>query len=272
MRADQKNEALALYLGFFVTLAFILIPSISYYALGALVLEAFYAFIRYMSTNEPVFRSHLFNYLLGVGVSFIVFLVLTIQAQAFGFELLKALTCAATGSGYKYDSAVPFGVAAVVMGIEGLFAIVWPIVLISRGLYLINTGGPVSSGFRAAPAGAAGLPKTALFARTEASARSAGGCLLSAVLADGRVLRYQVENQTSKSIGRDTDSDFLLDDPTVSRRHAVIEVREGVAYLKDVGSQNGTKASGRPVGFNAVPLRPSDTFEIGSVKVTISAL
>lgn len=276
MRSDQKNEVLALYLGFFVTLAFALIPSISYYAIGALVLQAFYALIRYMSTTEPTFRSHLFNYLLGVGVSFIVFFVLTIQSQAFRFEILKALTGAVSGTGYKYDAAVPFGFAALIMGVEVLFALFWPIILISRGLYLLNTGLPISAGFRT-PAGSSPNAKTALFhgkdnSGTRSDHQAGTGYLLSAILQNGNVVRYQVPNSSSKVIGRGSDADIVFNDDTVSRRHAMIEVRDGMAFIKDLGSENRTKVGGREVGFNPVELRPSETLQLGAVNVTISAL
>jgi hypothetical protein len=276
MRPDQKNEVLALYLGYFVTLAFGLIPSISYYAIGALVLQAFYAFIRYMSASEPIFRSHLFNYLLGVGVSFIVAFVLTIQGQAFGLEVMKALTGAVSGTGYKYDSAVPAAYVVFMMVVEILFAIFWPIVLISRGLYLLNTGVPIFVGFRK-QAGAAPGVKTALFrgqdyAGSRARQTSGSGYLLSAILQNGSVVQAQLHNSSAKVIGRDSSSDLHLDDPTVSRRHALIEVRDGIATVKDLGSANGTKIAGRKIGFNPVEMQASDTLQIGAIKLTISAL
>lgn len=279
MRPDQKNEVLVLYLGYFVTLAFGLIPSISYYAIGALVLQAFYALIRYMSANEPVFRSHLHNYLLGVGVSFVVILVLVIQAQALNFEVMKALTGALSGSVYRYDSAIPFGYVAFMLIAEVIFAVFWPIVLIARGLYLLNTGEPISAGFRKAAMGGSygGGAKTVLFNGRNNPSGAGGqaaqtGYLLSAILESGNVVRFQVPNGSSKVIGRGSSCDVVFDDPTVSRTHAMIEVRDGQAFIKDLGSMSGTKVGGRPVGFNPAEMRTSDTLQIGAVNVTISAL
>lgn len=277
MRSDQKNEILVLYLGYFVTLALGLIPTISYYALGVLVLQAFYALIRYMSTSETVFRSHLFNYLLGVGVSFAIFLVMGIQVLALGVEIQKAFIGSIFGTGFKSHSAVSFGYAAFMMLIEFLVAIFWPIVLISRGLYLLSTGVPIFAGFRKA-AGAPAGAKTAIFAARETREISSGGqsnnagYLLSAILPNGNVVRQKLPNSSMNVIGRDSSSDLLIDEPTVSRRHAMIEIRDGVAFVKDLGSTSGTKVGGRNVGFNPVELRPSDTLQIGAVSVTISAL
>jgi len=273
MRADQKNEVLFLYIGYFVTLAFGLIPSISYYAIGALVLQAFYALIRYMSAHDPVFKSHLHSYLLGVGVSFAVILILAIQAQAFGFEIMKALTGAVSGTSYTYDSAIPFPYAAFLMVAEVLFAVFWPIILIARGLYLLNSGEPVFARF-GKPAGV-NVPRTAPFAgRDNVTERlkPSNGYMLSAILDGGQVVRFQLTGTSSKVIGRGAACDIVFEDPTVSRTHAIIETRDGQAFIKDLGSNNGTKVGGRSIGFNPVEIRPSETLQVGAVNVTISAL
>ncbi len=41
------------------------------------------------------------------------------------------------------------------------------------------------------------------------------------------------------------ESDVILDSPTVSRRHARLECRDGVCYVKDLNSRNGTFCNGR---------------------------
>jgi pSer/pThr/pTyr-binding forkhead associated (FHA) protein len=56
-------------------------------------------------------------------------------------------------------------------------------------------------------------------------------------------------------IGRDRDSDFVIRDATVSRRHAAIH-REGYAWIvEDLGSTNGTRVNGRPVQGRAAVAR-----------------
>ena len=41
------------------------------------------------------------------------------------------------------------------------------------------------------------------------------------------------------------ESDVILDSPTVSRRHARLECHDGVGYVKDLNSRNGTFCNGR---------------------------
>jgi pSer/pThr/pTyr-binding forkhead associated (FHA) protein len=49
------------------------------------------------------------------------------------------------------------------------------------------------------------------------------------------------------SIGRTPENDLVLDDSSLSRRHALIENYEGRFYLSDCGSSNGTLINGRQV-------------------------
>lgn len=51
------------------------------------------------------------------------------------------------------------------------------------------------------------------------------------------------------SVGRSISSDLRMNDPTLSKKHARIEVKEEKFYLVDLESSNGTKV-------NAVPLQP----------------
>lgn len=55
------------------------------------------------------------------------------------------------------------------------------------------------------------------------------------------------------TLGRDDDCDLRVDDPGLSRFHAVIEVGPTGVTLQDTGSTNGTRVDDTPVG--AVPVR-----------------
>src|SRR5262249_17138614 len=57
-------------------------------------------------------------------------------------------------------------------------------------------------------------------------------------------------------IGRDSDCDLILDEPEMSRRHAMIENSGDIIFLRDLGSANGTFVNGVQVR-NAV-LHPDD--------------
>ncbi len=67
------------------------------------------------------------------------------------------------------------------------------------------------------------------------------------------------------TVGRE-DSDVLLSDSSVSRAHAVVIVVEGGVKVKDIGSTNGTKASGTRLGANEErALRSGDEVVFGTV-------
>lgn len=70
-------------------------------------------------------------------------------------------------------------------------------------------------------------------------------------------------------IGRDPNSDVLISDGTVSRRHACILIEQNHAYLQDLGSTNGTQLNGQPVGAERTPLPPNAQLQFGSVAMTL---
>ena len=71
-------------------------------------------------------------------------------------------------------------------------------------------------------------------------------------------------------LGRDPAVDVVLDDDTVSRRHARVVVTAGTAALTDLGSKNGTYLQGRRVEGTAA-LKDRDEILVGSVLLVFSA-
>lgn len=65
------------------------------------------------------------------------------------------------------------------------------------------------------------------------------------------------------SIGRDKNSDIILNDPTVSREHAVLFRRKNGWIISDTGSKVGTTINGEKVVGQA-PIYIGDTVSIGS--------
>src|SRR5574341_484685 len=63
------------------------------------------------------------------------------------------------------------------------------------------------------------------------------------------------------SIGRDPTNDIVLETPSVSRHHAVVERRDGGHAIRDLGSANGTLVNGQRVEEAA--LRVNDLVQIG---------
>lgn len=50
------------------------------------------------------------------------------------------------------------------------------------------------------------------------------------------------------TVGRSASNDFMLSDPSVSRTHAAISIKEpDCVYVQDLGSTAGTKVNGRPL-------------------------
>ena len=68
-------------------------------------------------------------------------------------------------------------------------------------------------------------------------------------------------DQGEVAIGRSVESPIFLDDVTVSRKHALIELRDGAFTLKDLGSLNGTYLNNQSVSDAA--LVSGDEIQIG---------
>jgi hypothetical protein len=68
-------------------------------------------------------------------------------------------------------------------------------------------------------------------------------------------------------LGRDGGSDVVLDDVSVSRRHARIWSHNGRWALQDLRSRNGTTVNGRRVG--RCQLRPGDLLTLGDTRLRV---
>lgn len=66
------------------------------------------------------------------------------------------------------------------------------------------------------------------------------------------------------TIGRDPANTLTLDDPNVSRFHAVIEPRSRGVLVRDLSSRNGTRVNGTPV--SSAWLTPGDQIAIGAFR------
>ena len=71
------------------------------------------------------------------------------------------------------------------------------------------------------------------------------------------------------TIGRSPDCGVFLDDVTVSRRHAVLEERDGHYYVEDQGSLNGTFLNRRRI--ESAELTDGDELQIGKYRLTFLA-
>jgi hypothetical protein len=66
-------------------------------------------------------------------------------------------------------------------------------------------------------------------------------------------------------LGRDADNHVVLDDERVSHHHALITVRDGVYWLEDLGSTNGTFVGEERRVMAAHPLTDGEVLRLGGV-------
>ena len=78
----------------------------------------------------------------------------------------------------------------------------------------------------------------------------------------------RVLEQQRSVLGRSRDADVQIEDPNVSRQHAMIEFLTGQYYIVDMGSTNGVEVDGRRV--QRVRLADGSRFTIGETTVTFS--
>jgi pSer/pThr/pTyr-binding forkhead associated (FHA) protein len=64
-------------------------------------------------------------------------------------------------------------------------------------------------------------------------------------------------------LGRDPAADVVFDDPSVSRRHAIVLPRDGGTVILDDRSLNGVRVNGRRV--MAQTLRDGDAITLGAI-------
>src|SRR3954470_3738882 len=92
-----------------------------------------------------------------------------------------------------------------------------------------------------------------------------GPAELSLVLPDGMERSIPLSGAT---IGRRADADVVIDDASVSRRHAQLIRRGDAWYVADIGSRNGTTLNGQAV-TREVRLSDGDILELGEARLTI---
>ena len=66
-------------------------------------------------------------------------------------------------------------------------------------------------------------------------------------------------------IGRSSKCDIRIDDPFMSQQHAEVLLEDGVFYLSDLESTNGTYLNGEEVTGDPIEMRNGDKVEIGQL-------
>jgi pSer/pThr/pTyr-binding forkhead associated (FHA) protein len=86
-------------------------------------------------------------------------------------------------------------------------------------------------------------------------------------LDDGRIVDLQREMTI---VGRKPECDFFIDHKTVSKAHCVLVRADGLVFLRDLGSTNGTRVNG--VRVRRATLLPTDKLQIASFEYRLNWL
>jgi hypothetical protein len=72
-------------------------------------------------------------------------------------------------------------------------------------------------------------------------------------------------------VGRGRELDLVLRDPEVSRRHVRVESQNGIVYLDDLHSSNGTFLNGQRV-TEAIEIREGDAIDAGTTRMLVKSI
>jgi pSer/pThr/pTyr-binding forkhead associated (FHA) protein len=79
------------------------------------------------------------------------------------------------------------------------------------------------------------------------------------------------EGRPPLELGRDKGTEIALRDPEVSRRHARFESQDGIVFVEDLKSRNGTFINGRRV-TDAIEVRPGDEIDVGATRLLVKSV
>ena len=149
-----------------------------------------------------------------------------------------------------------------------LLAVVGGVFYRRRALELAYVRQQAVAGQQPAPGGRARLG--------EGGGVNSPGYLLTGTTGDGNAVSLEVSGSMIASgvvIGRSPRNAMLLiDDKTLSREHArLFEGHDGVLYIEDLGTTNGTRVNGQQLQpGQAEPLRGDDTLQLGEVVLRLT--
>jgi hypothetical protein len=83
--------------------------------------------------------------------------------------------------------------------------------------------------------------------------------------------RRRLQVRPPVEIGRSKDAGVAVNDPEVSRRHAHLSSYDGVVYVEDLRSRNGTFLNGRRV-TEAIEVRKGDEIDVGTTRLVVTSV
>ncbi len=104
---------------------------------------------------------------------------------------------------------------------------------------------------------------------TTASTTGLGALLATLIPRQGTGTAVLAIEESSATIGRTGANSVVIDDPSISPEHAVVQLRGGVWWLDDLGSVTGSWIDGEPVR-EAMPLAPGSAVRLGSLEFVFS--
>lgn len=83
--------------------------------------------------------------------------------------------------------------------------------------------------------------------------------------------RLACEVQPPVEIGRSKSAGVAVADPEVSRLHARLSSRDGIVYLEDLASRNGTFLNGRRA-TDSIEVRAGDEIDVGTTRIVVTSV
>ncbi len=84
----------------------------------------------------------------------------------------------------------------------------------------------------------------------------------------GQIAGQVTLEEGSLSLGRNPDNDLVVPDPAMSRRHAVLELRDGKPWIIDQGSVNGVIVDGKRI-TEACPIDQASRIEMSGWRIAL---
>ncbi len=86
------------------------------------------------------------------------------------------------------------------------------------------------------------------------------------MLQERPIKTFSIKNGERVTIGRGSEANVVIDNTAISRVHAALEMLNGVYFISDLKSLNGTMVNGEKVS-EMVPVSPNDTINIGKFRL-----